>query len=295
MNSPTERLKSAPARRSRGPRFWWRVLFRVLSESDKRNLSLIAAGVAFYALLSLFPALAALIALWGYFADPAVLQGQLDMAEQLLPSDAFAILGDQVARLVAANSSTLQLTSLISILVALWTARSGVAALIRGLNSIYGEPHRANPIKRYVVAIALTCSLIVVHIVALLSIVLLPPLLAYLAVPGPVETMISAAKWVAVFMVVFFGISLLYRYGPNRGKSKTPWVTAGAVIAMIVWTTGSAAFSVFLQNFGNFNEVYGSLGAVVALLFWLYLSAYVVLLGAQLNAVLHDQKHEPGN
>lgn len=267
-------------------REWWRVLGRVIAEADKKNVGLNAAGVAFYALLSIFPALAALIALWGYFADPAMLRDQLGVAQRLLPPEAFTILNDQVKALVAANRSTLQLTSLVSILVAIWTARNGVASLIRGLNSIYRQGHRANPLRRYAVAVLLTVILILVGFFAFASVVILPAILAFLPLPGGVEAMITLGKWLVVFLVVFFGICLLYRYGPNRRSARVPWITTGAVLATILWAAGSAAFSIYLRNFGSFNEVYGSLGAVVALLFWLYLSAYLVLMGAQLNAEL---------
>ncbi|UXX84103.1 YihY/virulence factor BrkB family protein [Roseovarius pelagicus] len=269
-----------------GWRVWWRVVRRVFAQADERNLGLISAGVAFYALLSIFPALAAIIALWGYVADPVMIGEQMDIARQLLPEDAFAILNDQVSALVTANNSTLQLTSLLSLVLAVWTARNGIAALIRGLNSIYRARHRSNPLRRYVVAILLTVLLILVAVFAFASVVILPALLGFLAVPALTEAVISLLKWAVVLLVVFFGICLLYRYGPNRRGARVPWLTSGAFLALFLWAAGSAAFSVYLRNFGSFNEVYGSLGAVVALLFWLYLSAYVVLLGAQMNAEL---------
>ncbi len=269
-----------------GWRIWWRVARRVMQQADERNLGLISAGVAFYALLSIFPGLAAIIALWGYVADPVMIGQQMGIAEQLLPADAFTILDDQVSVLVAANTSTLQLTSLVSLLLAIWTARNGIAALIRGLNSIYREEHRRNPLWRFAVAIFLTVLLILVGVFAFASIVILPTMLGFLAVPALTEIAIAVVKWVVVLLVVFFGICLLYRHGPNRRGARSPWLTPGAVLALILWAAGSAAFTIYLRNFGSFNEVYGSLGAVVALLFWLYLSAYVVLLGAQLNAEL---------
>ncbi|RKF14903.1 YihY/virulence factor BrkB family protein [Roseovarius spongiae] len=269
-----------------GWRTWWRVAGRVLRQADERNLGLIAAGVAFYALLSIFPGLAALIALWGYFADPVMISEQMGIAKQLLPAEAFTILNDQTSKLIAANNSTLQLTSLISILLAIWTARNGVAALIRGMNSIYRERHRPNPIRRYAVAILLTAVLIIVGLFAFASVVVLPGVFALLVVTPLTGALLVLVKWVVVLAVVFFGICLLYRYGPNRRGARVAWLTPGAFLSLFCWAAGSAAFTLYLQNFGRFNEVYGSLGAVVALLFWFYLSAYIVLLGAQLNAEL---------
>ena len=269
-----------------GWRVWWRVARRVMQQADERNLGLVSAGVAFYALLSIFPGLAAIIALWGYVADPVMIAQQMGIAEQFLPSEAFAILNDQVSVLVAANNSALQVTSLVSLLLAIWTARNGIAALIRGLNSIYSQKHRRNPLRRFAVAIFLTVLLILVGVFAFACIVILPAMLAFLAIPALTEMIIAAVKWVVVLLVVFFGICLLYRYGPNRRGARVPWLTPGAVLALVLWAAGSAVFTIYLRNFGSFNEVYGSLGAVVALLFWLYLSAYVVLLGAQVNAEL---------
>lgn len=267
-------------------RVWWKVAGRVMAAADTNNVGLVAAGVAFYSLLSIFPAFAALIALWGYFADPAMLRDQMGVAERLLPAGAFSILSEQVRALIATNKSTLQLTSLVSLALAIWTARNGVAAMIRGLNSIYSQSHRANLITRYAIAILLTVILIIVSVFAFAAVVVLPPVMAFLPLGGLAQVAIAAVKWVVVLAVVFFGICLLYRYGPNRRAARVPWITAGAVIALLVWALGSAAFSIYLRNFGSFNEVYGSLGAVVALLFWLYISAYVVLMGAQLNAEL---------
>ncbi len=269
-----------------GWRIWWRVFRRVWEAADRLNLSLVAAGVAFYALVSIFPAIAALIAIWGYVADPIALQDQLGIAQRLLPDDAFAILQEQIAALIGANDSTLQLTSLLSVLLAIWTARNGVAALIRGLNSIYHESHRRNPFRRYIVAILLTVLLIFVAILAFAAVVILPGVLAYFSIRPEIEIAITLIKWLVLLSVVLLGIGVLYRFGPNRRGAKVSWLTPGAIFALLLWAGGSIAFSVYLRNFGNFNEVYGSIGAVIALLFWFYISSYVVLLGAQLNAEL---------
>lgn len=291
MKRTSDPDRNAPAERAIRPtgfpaRTWWGVAKRVAAQSDARNLGLVSAGVAFYSLLSVFPGLAAMIALWGYFADPVMIQEQMEIARQLLPEGAFTILDNQVAALISANTSTLQLTSLFSILLAIWTARNGVAAMIRGLNAIYREEHRRNPLRRYAVAVLLTLVLIGVGIVAFASVVVLPPVLSFFAIPVLTEILIALVKWIVVLLMVFFAISLLYRYGPNRRGARVRWLTPGAVLSLFFWTVGSAAFTIYLRNFGSFNEVYGSLGAVIALLFWLYLSAYVVLLGAQLNAEL---------
>ncbi|GAW35140.1 hypothetical protein RA2_02200 [Roseovarius sp. A-2] len=284
MSDTLADARDATRPRDLNGRAWWRVLRRVAGESDSRNLGLIAAGVAFYTMLSIFPAIAALIAIWGIAADPQTIASQLGMAQQLLPAAAYGLVEAQTEALIRSNDSTLQLTSVISLLLAVWTARNGVAALVRGLNAVYREEHRRNPLWRYVVAIGLTLLLIGVAIIAFAAVILVPIILSLMVLPFGVEALISALKWVILLGVVLFSIGLLYRHGPNRRGARVAWITPGAVLALVTWAAGSVAFSIYLRNFGSLNEVYGSIGAVIALLLWLYLSAYVVLLGALLNA-----------
>ncbi|WP_422026270.1 YihY/virulence factor BrkB family protein [Roseovarius sp.] len=270
-------------------RVWLRVFWRLLDEADKLNIGLISAGVAFYAMLSIFPALTAVIAIWGLVADPQTIGEQIGLARQLLPEEAFRILEDQVATVIAQTASTLQLTGLLSLVLALWTARNGVASLVRGLNAAYREAHRPNVVKRYAVAIGLTLLLIFVALFAFAAVVMVPIVLAFTALPFGVELLVSAIKWLIVIGVVFFSIGLLYRWGPNRRPAQVPWLSPGAVFAVLTWAAGSIAFSLYIRNFGSLNEVYGSIGAAIALQLWYYLSAYLVLFGALLNAELELQ------
>ncbi|MBL3573411.1 membrane protein [Rhodovulum sulfidophilum] len=265
----------------------WRIaIFRVWRGMDERNVALIAAGVAFYSFLSIFPALAALIAIWGFLADPTVIQDQLSMASELLPAGAYEVVQRQVEALVGTSSSTLGWTSLVSILLAIWSARAAVAGLIRGLNAIYGEKNRGNPIVRIALAVALTAVLIFVALLAFSAVVLIPAVLAFVKLPAAIELPITLLKWVLMLGVAFLAIALVYRYGPNRRSARLQWVTPGAVFAVGAWALGSVALAAYMRSFDRLNEVYGSLGAVVALLFWLYLSAAVTLIGAALNAEL---------
>jgi len=274
------------------PKVWWHVLLRVITEIDNRNLGLISAGVAFYALLSLFPAIAALVAIWGFAGDPAVLMGQFEMARQFLPEEAYMLIFDQVNKLVSTDSTTLQWTSLLSLAVSIWSAKNATAAIIRGLNSVYREGHRQNTLIRYGVSIGLTLLMMVAAIIAVGLVIALPVALALFNLPFKVELLITGLKWMVLLGVMLLCIGLLYRYGPNRRGAVMPWLTPGAVFALVTWLAGSIAFSIYLRNFGSFNEVYGSLGALVALLFWLYISAFVVLIGAQINAELELQTAE---
>ncbi|QYX57797.1 YihY/virulence factor BrkB family protein [Roseovarius sp. SCSIO 43702] len=275
-----------------GPRVWWRVLVRVVVEIDNRNLGLIAAGVAFYALLSLFPAIAALVAIWGFAGDPDVLLAQFDMVRQFLPEEALLLIQDQVNQLIIADNTTLQWASILSIAVSVWSAKNATAAMIRGLNSVYRETNRRNTVMRYVASIGLTLLMLFAAIVAVGLVIALPVAMALLNLPFKVELLVTGLKWIVLLAVMFFCIGLLYRFGPNRRGAVVSWLTPGAVFALLTWLAGSVAFSMYLRNFGSFNEVYGSLGALVALLFWLYISAFVVLIGAQINAELELQTAE---
>ena len=258
-------------------------------EMDERNLSLIAAGVAFYAMLALFPALAAVIAIWGFFSDASVLQDQLELLRSFVPSEAYGLIEAQVVALTSAQDSTLGWASILSILVALWTARSGVAALIRGLNTVHRAPTRKS-LRSALTALALTLTLVVISIVAMGMIIVLPILFAVLPEGEIWSIWYEIFRWGLVIAVVTFGLGVLYRYGPNTGPARPGWITPGAVAAVIIWGAVSAGFSIYLSNFGNYNEVYGSIGAVIAMLMWFYISALVILLGGSLNASLDARK-----
>ncbi|MFU1477376.1 YihY/virulence factor BrkB family protein [Roseovarius sp. C7] len=267
-------------------RAWGRSMGRVFGGIDRLNIGLISAGVAFYALLSLFPAIAAMVAIWGFAGDPSKLLSQFELAKQFMPEEAYLLVQEQVTSLIVADNTTLQWTTIISLSLSLWSAKNATAALIRGLNSIYREGHRTNPLKRYGVALGLTVMMIVAAIVAFALVIGLPVALAFLNLGIKVELFVSVAKWAILMGVVLLCIGLLYRYGPNRRGATVPWLSPGALFALATWAAGSFAFSTYLRNFGSFNEVYGSLGALVALLFWFYISAYVVMIGALINAEL---------
>ena len=266
-------------------RAWFGALKALVMGLNDSNIGLISAGIAFYGMLAIFPTLAAIIALWGFFADPDEVYAQLETARGLIPEDAYAILDQQITSLITANSSTLGWTTIISLTAALWSSRAGVAALIRGLNAIYREKNRVG-LRQIAAAFGVTFLLIAVALVALMSVVILPIVLAVLPL-GPITAlMIASVRWVVALVVVIVGIGVLYRFGPNRRRARVPWLTPGALVAVMIWGSISYGFSFYLSNFGRYNEVYGALGAVIALLMWLYLSAFSVLLGAALNAEL---------
>lgn len=258
---------------------------------QRRHLGLVSAGVAFFAMLAIFPAVAAVIALFGYFTDPLLIQNQLELLSDFIPTDAYILLRDQVLRLVRTNDSTLGWTSVISIVAALWSARRGVAALIQGLNAIYATQSRGG-VRDMVVALVMTGAMVIVAMVALAALVVIPIIMAFFPLGGFYGILLEMLRWAAALGVLVVGLALFYRYGPNRDQAgRGRWLSPGLALAVVLWAAASVAFSVFLANFGNYNEVYGSIGAVVALLMWFYISAYVVLLGGVLNSVVEGRHH----
>lgn len=269
-------------------RLLWALARHLYILMDERNLGLIAAGVAFYAILSVFPGLAALIALWGVFGDPGLAAQQIEAYEAVLPNEVEALFRTQLNALATVDGLTLGWASILSFLLALWTARAGVAALMRGLNAIYGVPNRSG-FSHAIRALVLTLSLIGVGFVALVCVVIVPVLVAFFPTGVFAQIGIEAARWSIALGVLATGFALIYRLAPNARAPVWP----GALLATLFWAAGSVGFSIYLQNFSTYNEVYGSIGAVVALLMWLLLSAWLVLVGGGINNWLADQGSVP--
>ncbi len=256
-----------------------------------RHVGLNSAAVAFYAMFSLFPALAALIAVFGLVADPVAVAAQLDLMADFVPDAAFTLISEQIDALLAARADTLGWASVLALVIALWAARAGVGALMQALNAVFEVPARGG-IAHTFVALGLTLSLIGLGIAALLIVVVMPVVLAFVPL-GPLAAIaLQAGRWIVALGVLVLALGLLYRFGPNRRGARLRWITPGAVAAILLWLAASLGFSIYLTNFGNYNEVYGSIGAVAALLMWFYISAYLVLFGAVLNAVL-AKAHNP--
>lgn len=260
----------------------WRLLRAVYEGIERAHLTLIAAGVAFFGLFAIFPAIAALIAVFGLLADPVIVETQFQLLEDVIPAEAFDLFNAQIGRLLGTRSETLGWATIVSTGLALWSARAGVAALMRGLNVIHGGPNRSG-LTHYAVALALTFCLVGIAVVALLAVVIAPIVLAFLPLPMGVGLLLSAVRWVAALFILMAALGLLYRFGPNRVDVRMGWITPGAAFVVVMWLLASMGFSAYLSNFGSYNEVYGSIGAVAAMMMWLYISAYLVLIGAVLN------------
>jgi membrane protein len=270
--------------RIRRPLRLFRAGYALWVRIEARELGLIAAGVAFFGFLAVFPALAAVIALWGFAADPAVISSELELLADFLPSDALTLLREQVDGLLQANNRQLGWTTLFSTVLALWSARAGVAALIRGLNAIHDLPPREG-IWHQVQALVLTFVLVALALTAMGLAVVVPLVIGFLPL-GTIEVLVLELLNLALGLcLVVMAVGLIYRYGPNRDAAKShPLFTPGLLIALILWAAVSRGLVVYFANFASYNQVYGSIGAVVALLMWFYLSAYAFLLGAAFDA-----------
>ncbi|NIZ11610.1 YihY/virulence factor BrkB family protein [Pseudooceanicola sp. HF7] len=267
----------------------WHVCKGMMARFATLNMGLIAAGVAFYSMLALFPAMAALVALWGMVADPQVVLEELQLVDDIIPTEIYSIVENQVVSLTSSSGSTLGWAGALSLLLAIWSARSGVAALILGLNAIHGESNRTS-LRHYLTAIVLTVALIGVGIVTLASVVVVPVVVAFVPLGTFASILVEVSRWAAAIAAIMVGLSLVYRYGPNNRGERLGWLTPGAGLVVVLWAAGSFGFGIYLSNFANYNEVYGSLGAAVAMLFWLYISAFLVLLGAVLNIQLREDR-----
>ena len=260
------------------------VLFRAWTLSEQRHLGLVSAGVAFFGVLALFPALAALVALWGLFADPQVVATTMADLAQFLPPDAFDLLNAQVLGLVTAGSGRLGWTTALSLGAALWSARAGMAALVQGINAAFGQEARSG-LHHQAVAMALTLAMIGAALVALAAGIAVPLALTFLPL-GPFESsLIVMLRWSLAPAATILGIGLVYRYGPAAEGPRPGLLSPGLLVAVLLWLGVSEGFSYYLTNFGSYNKVYGSIGAMAALLMWAWLSAWAILMGAAVNAV----------
>lgn len=266
----------------------WAALKGGFVQIAETNLALVSAGVGFFGMLSVFPAIAALFALLSLVADPDVVVVQLEQMQGLLPDDVYEIFQTQIVSLVNTSPDKLGLAGAISIVAALWSARAGVAAMMTGLNAVHGNKNRTT-VSHYLRAFMLTLALVGVGIVALITLVVAPVILAFFPLGGVAGILAEALRWAIAVSVLLAGVGVLYRYGPNRSGEKPRSIKSGAMVAVISWAGLSVLFSYYVANFGSYNQVYGSIGAVIAMLVWLWISSFLILFGAVVNAQV--EKH----
>src|SRR5689334_1914594 len=268
-------------------RGWKDILWRVYAGISDDRILANAAAVTFYALLALFPAIAALVSIYGFFADPASIEQHLDSMSGVLPGGAIDVIRDQLSRLAAEPRGTLGLSFLLGLIISLWSANGGIKALFDALNVVYEEKEKRSFFRLNAVTLGFTVAMIGFLIAALACIVALPVGLNYL--PGFVGFVLNIVRWPVMLVLVAVALACIYRYGPSRDEPKWRWISWGSALAALAWLGFSALFSFYAGNFGTFNKTYGSLGAVIGFMMWMWISAIVVLLGAELDAEMEHQ------
>lgn len=270
-------------------RGWKAIIKRVAAEIKNDHLSLLAGGVAFKALLALFPAIVAAISIWALLADPQQIVQQTQSVTNALPADAAELLTGQMESVARSGEGTLSTALVVSIVLALWSASGGMAGLIEGTTAAYDEvDERPFPIKRGI-ALGLTLGAILFLFVALGLITGVPAAVDQWSLPETVKLAIRIAIWPVLFVLMMLALAFVYKVGADRDAPEFRWATWGAVIATVLWLIGSAGFTLYVNNFGKFGETYGSFAGIIVLMLWLFLTAFIILLGAEINAEMERQ------
>jgi membrane protein len=268
---------------------WKDIAWRVYEGIQNDRVLLVAAGVTFYALLALFPATAALVSLYGLFADPSTINEHLRLVSGFLPDGALEVIGDQVKR-IASQKATLGITFIGTLALALWGANAGTKAIFDALNIIYKEREKRSFVALTLQSLLFTVGAIALMLVALAGIVVVPVMLELLGIAQESgAALLSLLRWPLLYLLILFALACLYRYGPSRDEPQWRWVTWGSAIAGAIWIVGSLLLSWYVANFGTYNATYGSLGAVIGFMVWMWLSTIVVLVGAEINAEMEHQ------
>lgn len=265
---------------------------RVVRKMERDQITMLAAGIAFYALLALFPAIAAVISLWGLLFDPFDASQQLRELSRILPPSASELVSQQTKNVAENAAQAGGIAALVGVAVAVFVASKGVRGLIVGLNVVFGEEDQRSRVLRSLVVMALTFGLVVMTLLTLGFIALVPFVVDVLQIASPLDQLIDWLRWPALLVVMSLVIALLYRFGPYRKSAHWEWVNVGTLVATFLWLLGSGGLSLYVRYFSHFSELYGSLGAVVMLMLWFWLSAFVVLLGAEINAERARQARE---
>jgi len=268
---------------------WKHILARVWTRTMDENLSLIAAGVGFYGLLALFPAVAALVTTYGLLFDPGEIQAQFDALEAVLPAEVHRLISQQMTSVGAGSGQSLGLGLAGAILLSLWGATRGTKALMVALNLAYEEREQRGLVALNVQAFVLTLVLVLVLSAAAVVTVITPIVLGFVGLGSQGATLVAWLRWPLLAAVALLALAILYRFGPCRRAPRWRWLPVGSLLAGILWLGASGLFSFYVSNFGSYNATYGSLGAVIILLIWLYLTALSVILGAGVNAEAERQ------
>jgi membrane protein len=262
---------------------WWRRLRRVGQALTRDNISIMAAGAAYYSMLSIFPAMSALVLTYGLIADPVTIAYHIDVLAGVLPAEALKLVSDQLHALVTAPSSKLGIGLILSVLFALWTAVSATTAMMNALTAAYRGREQRGLLRFYGSAAALTIGFALFSLAALVLIAGVPAVMTEIPKPRSWDALVPQLRWPILAIMVLLWLGTFYRFAPSRARPTWDFLRAGTIFASLLWLAGSAAFSFYAARFGSYDRTYGPLGAVAILLVWLYVTAYVILAGAELN------------
>lgn len=265
------------------------VFWRIYKALMVDRVTLIAAGVTYFLLLSLFPALGALVALYGFIADPVTIIDHISFVASILPPGSFDIVLGQLNALTQQKSSTLSIAFFSGLIIAIWSANNGMKALFEAMNVAYKESEKRNFFRLNLLSLTFTFGALIVVIVIIAAIGVLPAALAYLWLDRWQELLARFARWPFLILFVGFGITVVYRYGPSREQAKLRWINWGVAFSTSLWFVASLLFSYYLENFANYNATYGTLGALIGLMVWVWISVIILIVGAQINAELEHQ------
>ena len=272
------------------PRRGWKDIFsRVRLESKRDNVTLLSAGVAFYSLLAMVPAMIAGISIYGLVSDPADVERQVVESLRAAPDEVRQLISTQLSSIAENSGGAALVATIIGIAVALWSASSGLEKLMTAINVAYDEEETRGFVKRKLMALGFTLGAIVFLSVAFTVIALLPPILADTGLGATGRIIAGSVRWVVLLGGMMLALAVVYRYAPDRDDARWRWVTPGAVVAALLWIISSVGFSIYTANFGKYNETYGTLAAVVVVMLWLFLTVLAVIVGAELNAELERQ------
>jgi membrane protein len=270
-------------------RGWKDILWRTYQQIGEDRLLAVAAGVVFYGLLALFPAITALVSLYGLFTNAAAINDHLAALGGILPGAALDIVREQITRLTAHSGAKLGFGFIAGLGVALWSANAGMKAIMDALNVVYEEKEKRGFIKLNLISLCFTLAAIALLLLALAAVVVLPLLLNHLGLESITDALFRFARWPILLALVIVGLAIIYRFGPSRRKARWRWLTVGSVFAAIAWVGSSALLSWYLSNYAHYDATYGSLGAGIGLMMWMWVSSIVILFGAQLNSEIEHQ------
>ena len=298
-NKPTKRDKVRAKQVDRGraaatpseiPGKGWRdIMWRIWAEIGEDRISLTAAGTSFFLLLALFPGIAAFVSLYGFVSKPVTIADHISFLGGLLPRGGLDLIKSQLDSLVKQNGAALSFGFIFGLLATLWSANNGIKTLFEAMNVVYDESEKRAFIKLNLVSLAFTLGAILTGVVLLLGMGVVPVVLAVVGLDRQAALIISILRWPILLAFIATGMSLIYRYGPSRNTAKWRWITWGSALATVMWVIASLGFSYYLEHFADYNATYGSLGAVIGFLIWTYISIYILLVGAEINAEIEHQ------